>query len=128
MVRRHNRLLVALYVVSDAVLAMLAFVLAYAFASRAAYPRLPRLSPLHSISICCRSWRFDAVCLMLQGSNRLRRCRSRVDDFFAVLIGRSCAVVFSLLSLVFGAYYAQKHPASGCVQVHRSSGALLGSR
>jgi hypothetical protein len=29
MVRRHNRLLVALYVVSDAILAMWAFVLAY---------------------------------------------------------------------------------------------------
>ena len=29
MVRRHNRLLVALYVVTDAVLAMWAFVLAY---------------------------------------------------------------------------------------------------
>ena len=43
----------------------------------------------------------------LQGVYRLRRGRSRVDDFFAVLIGSILAVVFSVLStLCVGAYYA----------------------
>ena len=43
----------------------------------------------------------------LQGVYRLRRGRSRVDDFFAVLIGSILAVVFSVLSTLYvGAYYA----------------------
>jgi hypothetical protein len=48
----------------------------------------------------------------LQGVYRLRRGRSRVDDFFAVLIGSILAVVFSVLSTLYvGAYYARTHPA-----------------
>jgi FlaA1/EpsC-like NDP-sugar epimerase len=43
----------------------------------------------------------------LQGLYRLRRGRSRVDDFFAVLVGSILAVVFAVIStLYFQTYYA----------------------
>ncbi len=109
MVRRHNRLLVALYVISDAVLAMWAFVLAYGIRFESGlipvyrgYPPLEQylnLLPFVAVLTPFAFW--------LQGVYRLRRGRSRVDDFFAVLIGSILAVVFSVLSTLYvGAYYA----------------------
>ena len=55
----------------------------------------------------------------LQGVYRLRRGRSRVDDFFAVLIGSILAVVFGVLSTLYvGAYYASDAArAQGAYQV-----------
>jgi len=109
MVRRHNRLLVALYVVSDAILAMWAFVLAYGIRFESGlipvyrgYPPLEQyLSLLPFVAV------LTPFAFWLQGVYRLRRGRSRVDDFFAVLIGSILAVVFSVLSTLYvGAYYA----------------------
>ena len=103
MVRRHNRLLVALYVVSDALLAMWAFILAYGIRFESGlipvvrgYPPLEQylnLLPFVALLTPFAFW--------LQGVYRLRRGRSRVDDFFAVLIGSILAVVFSLLSTLY---------------------------
>jgi Undecaprenyl-phosphate glucose phosphotransferase len=121
MVRRHNRLLVALYVISDAVLAMWAFVLAYGIRFetglipvRRGYPPLEQylnLLPFVAVLTPFAFW--------LQGVYRLRRGRSRVDDFFAVLIGSILAVVFSVLSTLYvGAYYASETSrAQGAFQV-----------
>src|SRR5688500_4006613 len=121
MVRRHNRLLVALYVVSDAVLAMWAFVLAYGIRFESGlipvyrgYPPLEQylnLLPFVALLTPFAFW--------LQGVYRLRRGRSRVDDFFAVLIGSILAVVFCLLSTLYvGAYYASEaQRASGAYGV-----------
>src|SRR4030095_12068952 len=55
----------------------------------------------------------------MQGVYRLRRGRSRVDDFFGVLIGSILAVVFSVLSQPYvGAYYASDASrAQGAFQV-----------
>jgi Undecaprenyl-phosphate glucose phosphotransferase len=121
MVRRHNRLLVALYVVSDAILAMWAFVLAYGIRFESGlipvyrgYPPLEQylnLLPFVAVLTPFAFW--------LQGVYRLRRGRSRVDDFFAVLIGSILAVVFSVLSTLYvGAYYASDTSrAQGAFQV-----------
>jgi len=120
-VRRHNRLLVALYVVSDAILAMWAFVLAYGIRFESGlipvyrgYPPLEQyLSLLPFVAV------LTPFAFWLQGVYRLRRGRSRVDDFFAVLIGSILAVVFSVLSTLYvGAYYASDTSrAQGAFQV-----------
>ena len=121
MVRRHNRLLVALYVISDAVLAMWAFVLAYGIRFESGLITIYRGIP--PIQQYLDLLPFVAVltpfAFWLQGVYRLRRGRSRVDDFFAVLIGSILAVVFSVLSTLYvGAYYASDTSrAQGAFQV-----------
>jgi Undecaprenyl-phosphate glucose phosphotransferase len=120
-VRRHNRLLVALYVVSDTVLAMWAFILAYGIRFESGlipvtrgYPPLEQylnLLPFVAVLTPFAFW--------LQGVYRLRRGRSRVDDFFGVLIASILAVVFSVLATLYvGAYYASDNArAQGAYQV-----------
>jgi len=112
---------VALYVVSDSVLAMWAFVLAYGIRFESGlipvtrgYPPLEQylnLLPFVAVLTPFAFW--------LQGVYRLRRGRSRVDDFFAVFIGSILAVVFSVLSTLYvGAYYASDTSrAQGAFQV-----------
>ena len=98
MVRRYNRLLVAFYVITDAVLAMWAFVLAYGIRFESGlipvtrgYPPLEQyLNLLPFVAV------LTPLAFQLQGVYRLRRGRSRVDDFFAVLIGSILAVVFGV--------------------------------
>src|SRR5215210_8026181 len=77
MLKRHNRLLVAFHIATDALLGMAAF--------------LAVIVPLG---------------FQLQGLYRLRRVRSRIDDFFNVLVGSIIAVVLGVVStLYFQAYY-----------------------
>jgi len=98
LVRRYNRLLVFLYVVSDALLAMWAFILAYGIRFESGlipvtkgYPPLEQY--LHIVPFVAV---LTPLAFQLQGIYRLRRGRSRVDDFFAVLIGSILAVVFGV--------------------------------
>ena len=89
MVRRHNRLLIAFYVVSDALLAAWAFVLAYVIrfdfgliAIRKGIPPFEEyLKVLPVLAL------LTPVVFHFQGVYRLRRGRSRIDDFFSVLVG-----------------------------------------
>jgi|WetSurMetagenome_2_1015567.scaffolds.fasta_scaffold92239_2 Undecaprenyl-phosphate glucose phosphotransferase len=108
MVKRYNRLLVAFHVGSDAVLSALAFVLAYVIRFESGllsvtkgYPpfeRYVRVLPLVAGLVI--------FAFYLQGLYRLRRGRSRVDDFFAVFVGSIVAVVFGMwATLYFQAYY-----------------------
>jgi Undecaprenyl-phosphate glucose phosphotransferase len=108
MVKRYNRLLVAFYVVTDALLAMWAFILAYGIRFESGlipvtkgYPPLEQyVHVLPFIAI------LTPLAFQLQGVYRLRRGRSRIDDFFAVLIGSILAVVLCVVStLYFQAYY-----------------------
>src|ERR687896_402089 len=87
MLRRYGRLLVALYVISDAMLGIAAFGLAYYF----------------------------------QGVYRLRRGRSRVDDFFLVFIGTVVAVILGIVTTLYvDAYHASpEQQAVGAYQVSR---------
>ena len=111
MVKRYNRLLVAFYVVTDALLAMWAFILAYGIRFESGlipvtkgYPPLEQyLRVLPFIAI------LTPLAFQLQGVYRLRRGRSRIDDFFAVLIGSILAVVLGVVStLYFQAYYVSE--------------------
>ncbi|HKE84908.1 MAG TPA: undecaprenyl-phosphate glucose phosphotransferase [Vicinamibacterales bacterium] len=129
MVRRHNRLLVALYVCSDALLATWAFILAYGIRFESGlipvyrgYPPIEQylnLLPFVAVLTPFAFW--------LQGVYRLRRGRSRVDDFFAVLIGSILSVVFGVVStLYFGAYYASDQARDqGAYQVSQLVWALF---
>jgi len=111
MVRRYNRLLVAFYVVSDALLASWAFVLAYVIRFESGlipvtrgYPPLEQyLNIVPFIAV------LTPVAFQLQGIYRLRRGRSRVDDFFAVLIGSIISIVLGVIAtLYFQTYYASE--------------------
>jgi len=121
MVRRYNRLLVLFYVVTDALLAIWAFVLAYVIRFESGLIPVTRGYP--PIEQYFNIVPFVAVLAPLafqfQGIYRLRRGRSRVDDFFAVLVGTILAVVFVVLStLVYQAYYASEaERARGAFQV-----------
>jgi Undecaprenyl-phosphate glucose phosphotransferase len=121
MVRRYNRLLIAFYVITDALLAAWAFVLAYGIrfesglipVSKGFPPFQEYLNVLPFIAI------LTPLAFRFQGVYRLRRGRSRIDDFFAVLVGSILAVVFGVVStLYFQAYYASAaERASGAYQV-----------
>ncbi len=121
MVKRYNRLLVAFYVVSDALLAAWAFILAYGIRFESGlipvskgYPPIEQyLDKLPFVAL------LTPLAFQIQGVYRLRRGRSRVDDFFAILIGSILAVVFGVGSMLYvGAYYASEGTrASGSYQV-----------
>ena len=108
MVKRHNRLLVALHVIADATLGMAAFLLAYVIrfesgllAVTKGYPPFEQyVNVLPFIGVLV------PFAFHVQGLYRLRRGRSRVDDFFAVFVGTILAVVFGIVAtLYFQAYY-----------------------
>ncbi len=109
MVRRHNRLLVAFHVFADAALGMVAFLMAYVlrfdtglFAITRGQPPIEQyFSVLPFIALVV------PIGFHFQGLYRLRRERSRIDDFFNVLVGSIFAVVLGIVStLYFQAYYA----------------------
>ena len=110
MMRRYNRLLVLFYVISDSVLAMVAFILAYiirfellagVFPITKGYPPLEqylRMLPFIQAIV--------PIAFYAQGLYHLRRGRTRVDDFFAVFVGSILAVVIGVGgTLYFQAYY-----------------------
>ena len=107
MVRRYNRLLVAIYVVTDALLASWAFILAYGIRFESGlipvskgYPPIQQyIDVLPFVAL------LTPLAFQVQGVYRLRRGRSRVDDFFAVLIGSILAVVFCQFSTLYAQAY-----------------------
>ena len=129
MVRRHNRLLIAFYVVSDALLAAWAFVLAYVIrfdfgliAIRKGIPPFEEyLKVLPVLAL------LTPVVFHFQGVYRLRRGRSRIDDFFSVLVGSILIVVMGVLAtLYFQAYWASANDrANGAYQVSQIVWALF---
>jgi len=108
MLKRHNRLLVTFHVICDALLGAVAFLLAYA--ARFYSDVIPVTKGLPPFSQYLNVLPFIAVLVplayQLQGLYRLRRGRSRVDDFFAVFIGTIVAVVLGVVSTLYvQAYY-----------------------
>jgi Undecaprenyl-phosphate glucose phosphotransferase len=106
-VNRHNRLLVGFHVLSDAALGVTAFILAYLL--RFHTELVPMLIPITKGTPPLRQYinvvPFIAVLVPLgfhlQGLYRLRRGRSRVDDFFAVFVGSILAVVFGIVATLY---------------------------
>jgi Undecaprenyl-phosphate glucose phosphotransferase len=107
MLSRHNRLLVALYLASDALIGVSAFVLAYAVRFHAGI--IPITKGIPPLSQYINVLPFIAVVVLLgfhlQGLYRLRRGRSRVDDFFGVFVGSILAVVFGIVSTLYTQTY-----------------------
>ena len=103
MVRRYNRLFVALHVAADSSAGVVAFLLAYwvrfhsgLIAVTKGYPPFQQylwLAPLVGVLV--------PVAFHLHGIYRLRRGRSRIDDFFGVLVGSVLAVVLGVVSTLY---------------------------
>ena len=131
MVKRHNRLLVAFHVITDAALGMAGFLLAYLLRFETGLFEITRGQP--PIEQYFRVLPFIALVVPIgfhfQGLYRLRRGRSRIDDFFNVLVGSIFAVVLGTVStLYFQAYYAtEAQRAIGAFESRASSGASSSS-
>ena len=109
MVRGQTRFLVASHVLLDGLLAVAAFGLAYAVRFETGFIEAPKGQPPFAQYLVLMP--FIAVlaplAFNLQGAYRLRRNRSRVDDFFSVLVGTVLLVVIAVLgTLYFQVYYA----------------------
>ena len=107
MVNRHNRLLVTVYVLSDALLGVTAFVLAYALRFHTGLvagliPITKGVPPLRQyVMVLPFIMALVPLGFQLQGLYRLRRGSSRVDDFFAVFVGSILAVVFGIVATLY---------------------------
>ena len=111
MTNRHNRLLLIFHIVSDAGLAVTAFILAYALRFHAVI--VPLLIPI--TKGVPPLWQYvqdiPLIALIvplgfqLQGLYRLRRGKSRVDDFFAVFVGTILAVLFGVVATLYVTVY-----------------------
>jgi Undecaprenyl-phosphate glucose phosphotransferase len=98
MLRRFNRLLVAFYVAVDALLGLSAFIIAYTIRFHTGLiPITKGVPPLRQY---LKLLPFIAILVPLgfhlQSLYRLRRGRSRVDDFFAVFVGSILAVLMGV--------------------------------
>jgi Undecaprenyl-phosphate glucose phosphotransferase len=104
---RHNRLLVAFYVISDSLLGVSAFIIAYAIRFYTGLiPIRYGLPPLQQyVNLLPFIAAVVPLGFHLQGLYRLRRGRSRVDDFFQVFVGSILAVVFGIVSTIYTQIY-----------------------
>src|SRR5262245_7954885 len=103
MLNRHNRLLVTFYVLTDALIGVSAFIIAYTLRFHTGViPVTKGIPPLRQYLDVLP---FIAVLVplgfQLQGLYRLRRGRSRVDDFFAVFVGTILAVFFGIVATLY---------------------------
>src|SRR5512138_775015 len=108
MVKRQNRLLVILHVGSDVLLGMLAFALAYWLRFDSGLIPLTKGHPPFSnyATVMPFAGLLVALAFQLHGVYRLRRGRSRVDDFFGVFVGSILAVVLGIVGTLYvQAYY-----------------------
>jgi len=122
--RRYNRLLVACYVIADLLSAAAAFLLAYFIRFDSWFVEFvpvtktqpPFSQYLYSLPVIAL---LVPAAFQIQGLYRLRRGRTRVDDFFAVLVGSLLAVLAGVaLSLYARAYISalsEFHPISRAV-------------
>jgi Undecaprenyl-phosphate glucose phosphotransferase len=129
MVKRHNRLLVAFHLLADAGLGMAAFILAYFTRFETGFLAAPKGQP--PLGQYLDILPFIAVIVPfafhLQGLYRLRRGRSRIDDFFNVLVGSIIAVVFGIMATLYvGAYWAPEAARlQGAYEVSRAVWAIF---
>jgi Undecaprenyl-phosphate glucose phosphotransferase len=120
MLKRHNRLLIVLHVVSDALLGILSFLAAYQLRfSTGLIPVTKGTPPLENyLYVLPFIAGLVPLAFQLQGLYRLRRGRSRVDDFFNAFVGSILAVVFGIVATLYvQTYYATGLRARGVFEV-----------
>ncbi len=121
MLRRYNRLLVAFYVTADAALGLSAFIIAYTIRFHTGLiPITKGIPPLRQY---LNLLPFIAVLVPigfhLQSLYRLRRGRSRVDDFFAVFVGSILAVLMGVGATTYVQIYIAPN-ARGAYEVSQA--------
>jgi Undecaprenyl-phosphate glucose phosphotransferase len=107
-VKRWNRLLVAFFVISDSLFGMIAFVLAYVLRFDTGFIEAPKGYPPFSqyMNVVPLIGVLVPLAFQVQGIYRLRRGRTRVDDFFAVFVGSILTVVLGIVTTLYiQAYY-----------------------
>jgi Undecaprenyl-phosphate glucose phosphotransferase len=128
-VTRHNRLLVTFHVLSDAALGVSAFILAYALRFHTGViPVTKGIPPLRQyLNVLPFVALLVPLGFHLQGLYRLRRGRSRVDDFFAVFVGSILAVVFGIVATLYVQTYFATTAARqrGAFEVSQAAWALF---
>jgi len=120
---RHTRALITAYISLDILLAMAAFTLAYVVRFDTGFFPAPKGQPPFAQYLTLMPF----ICLVvpisfyLQGVYRLRRSRTRVDDFFAILVGTLLTVMIGLLgTLTTQTYFASSAVrAIGAYEVSR---------
>jgi Undecaprenyl-phosphate glucose phosphotransferase len=126
---RHNRLLVTFYVISDALIGVSAFIIAYALRFYTGLiPIRYGLPPLQQyINLLPFVAAVVPLGFHLQGLYRLRRGRSRVDDFFAVFVGSILAVLFGIVATIYTQIYlaGPTARATGAFQVSQPVWAIF---
>ena len=108
MVKRWNRLLVAFFVLTDSLFGMIAFVLAYVLRFDTGLIEAPKGYPPFTqyFNVLPLIGMLVPLAFQVQGIYRLRRGRTRVDDFFAVFVGSILTVVLGIVTTLYiQAYY-----------------------
>lgn len=106
---RQTRAIVACHIVLDGLLAMAAFALAYLVRFEMGFIPAPKGQPPFDQYLVLAPFIgiLAPLAFHLHGVYRLKRSRTRVEDFFAVFVGTLLTIVFGLLgTLVFEVYYA----------------------
>ncbi len=109
MITRQTRALVTCHIVLDGLLAMSAFALAYLARFESGIVAAPKGQPPFDQYLVLAPFIgvLVPVAFHLHGVYRLKRNRTRVEDFFAVFVGTLLSIVLGLLgTLVFEVYYA----------------------
>ena len=129
MLRRHNRLLVAIFVVADFVAATAAFALAYLIRFNSGLMPLDQPAPPFSryLLIAPLLALLVVVAFQVQGLYRLRRGRTRVDDFFGVLVGSLLGALLGVLGTLYIQTYhlSEALKQDGVLEISRPVWALF---
>ena len=103
MLRRHNRLLVVMFVLADFVAAFVAFGVSYLVRFNTGLMPLDQPPPPFGRYLAIAP--FIAILVVaafqVQGLYRLRRGRTRVDDFFGVLVGSLLGTLLGVLGTLY---------------------------
>jgi len=120
MIKRHNRLLIALFVAADFCAGAIAFLLAYALRFELGLlPITKGVPPLvQYIHLMPFIGALVPLAFQVQGLYRLRRGRSRVDGFFGVFVGSILAVIIGLVGTLYvQTYYVAQSQDVGQYEV-----------
>jgi Undecaprenyl-phosphate glucose phosphotransferase len=124
MLRRHNRLLVAIHVATDFLSAVAAFSLAYFLRFESGWLPLDQPQPPFGryLIVALFMGVFVVLAFQLHGLYRLRRNRTRIDDFFGVLVGSVLGTLIGVLGTLYVQIYhlSEELKQQGYLEVSRA--------